>query len=59
MLDKRAAKKREKGEELEMKPFKERSGKRPAEAVEVSGVENRKRKKHSDGQLDSVLSSIF
>ncbi|KAF5371970.1 hypothetical protein D9615_008103 [Tricholomella constricta] len=59
VLEKRAEKKREKGEELEMKPRKERpSYKRVIEDSE-EGLQSRKKIKESEGQLDSVLSSIF
>jgi ESF2/ABP1 family protein len=62
VLDKRAAKKREKGEELEMKPL-ERSRKRPAD--DGNDTERRKKKekrvapKEDTVPLDNVLSSIF
>ncbi|KAG5639153.1 hypothetical protein H0H81_006412 [Sphagnurus paluster] len=55
VLEKRAEKKREKGEELEMKPRKERAHvkKRPVEDDEIA------RKKRKTGDLDTVLSSVF
>ena len=62
VLDKRAAKKREKGEELEMKPS-ERSRKRPAD--DGNDTERRKKKekrvvsKDDTVSLDNVLSNIF
>lgn len=62
VLDKRAAKKREKGEELEMKPM-ERSRKRPAD--DGNDTEHRKKKEKRVAptddtvSLDNVLSSIF
>jgi len=61
VLDKRAAKKREKGEELEMKPL-ERSRKRPAD--DGNDTERRKKKEKrapmdDTVHLDNVLSSIF
>ncbi|KAF8239498.1 hypothetical protein L208DRAFT_1237102 [Tricholoma matsutake] len=56
VLDKRAEKKREKGEEFQLKPFKERPNKRVIEEGENS---SHKKHKPSDAQLDTVLSSIF
>ncbi|KAF8075866.1 hypothetical protein FPV67DRAFT_386803 [Lyophyllum atratum] len=58
VLEKRAEKKREKGEELQFKPRTERPSKRAIEESEESS-QNRKKKKSSEGQLDTVLSSIF
>ncbi|RDB17016.1 Pre-rRNA-processing protein ESF2 [Hypsizygus marmoreus] len=58
VLEKRAEKKREKGEELQLKPLKERPYKRPAEGKE-EGSERPKKKKISDGELNTVLSSVF
>ncbi|KAG6911062.1 hypothetical protein DXG01_004577 [Tephrocybe rancida] len=58
VLEKRAEKKREKGEELEFKPLRERPPKRQLENLEEKS-QNHKKKKSSEGQLDSVLSSIF
>ncbi|KAH0586926.1 Pre-rRNA-processing protein ESF2 [Termitomyces sp. J132] len=58
VLEKRAEKKREKGEELRFKPLKERPVKRRTDdSEEVS--QNRKKHKSSEEQLDNVLSSIF
>jgi ESF2/ABP1 family protein len=58
VLDKRAEKKREKGEELQFKVNTERPRKRrPMEDVEDS--ERHKKPKASTGDLDTVLSSIF
>ncbi|GLB33266.1 putative pre-rrna-processing protein esf2 [Lyophyllum shimeji] len=58
VLEKRAEKKREKGDELQLKPRKERPRKRAVEDNE-DGSQNRKKNKHAEGQLDTVLSSIF
>ncbi|KAG5337115.1 hypothetical protein C0989_010736 [Termitomyces sp. Mn162] len=58
VLEKRAEKKREKGEELRFKPLKERPVKRRSDdSEEVS--QSRKKHKSSEEQLDNVLSSIF
>lgn len=56
VLDKRAEKKREKGEEFQLKPIKERPKKRIFEESESSA---HKKSKISDGQLDTVLGNIF
>jgi ESF2/ABP1 family protein len=56
VLDKRAEKKREKGEEFQLKPLKEHPKKR---VVEESESLARKKNKLSDEQLDTVLGSIF
>lgn len=56
VLDKRAEKKREKGEEFQLKPLKEHPKKRVMEESENS---SRKKNKVSDEQLDTVLGSIF
>ncbi|KAG6859805.1 hypothetical protein C0995_003709 [Termitomyces sp. Mi166 len=60
VLEKRAEKKREKGEELQFKPLKERltNPKRRNDDAE-EGSQSRKKQKSSEVQLDSVLSSIF
>jgi len=58
VLEKRAEKKREKGEELQLKPRKERPRKRAIEESE-EGSQSHKKKKYAEGQLDTVLSSIF
>jgi ESF2/ABP1 family protein len=59
VLQKRIEKKREKGEEMELKPFKERPHKRKAEKEDTAEEEGAKKKKTDDGRLDNVLSSIF
>jgi ESF2/ABP1 family protein len=56
VLDKRAEKKREKGEEFQLKPLKEHPKKR---VIEESENSSRKKNKVSDEQLDTVLGSIF
>ena len=56
VLDKRAEKKRERGEEFQLKPLKERPKKRIIEESESSA---HKKSKLSDGQLDTVLGNIF
>jgi ESF2/ABP1 family protein len=56
VLDKRAEKKREKGEEFQLKPIKERPNKR---VVEDNKSSVRKKSKLENGQLDTVLGSIF
>jgi ESF2/ABP1 family protein len=56
VLDKRAEKKREKGEEFQLKPLRERPKKR---VIEESESSSRKKNKVSDEQLDTVLGSIF
>jgi len=56
VLDKRAEKKREKGEGFQLKPFKEHPKKR---IIEESESSSRKKNKVSDEQLDTVLGSIF
>ena len=59
MLEKRAERKREKGEEFVFNLINtERARKRPAAAVEEEN-ESRKKKKDVDGQMDTVLTSIF
>ncbi|KAG6836836.1 hypothetical protein H0H93_002516 [Arthromyces matolae] len=60
VLEKRAEKKQEKGEELQFKPLKEPQtrSKRPADNTDEV-LQIRKRKKTSEDQLDGVLSSIF
>ncbi|EAU80561.1 hypothetical protein CC1G_09958 [Coprinopsis cinerea okayama7 len=55
VLEKRAEKKREKGEEFELKPVNVK--KRPR--GEAAGGEQKKKKAKSDVPLDSVLSSVF
>ncbi|KAG6889023.1 hypothetical protein C0992_006719 [Termitomyces sp. T32_za158] len=60
VLEKRAEKKREKGEELQFKPLKERPAKtkrRSDDSEEHS--QSRKKQKSAEEQLDSVISSIF
>ncbi|KAG6877449.1 hypothetical protein C0993_007133 [Termitomyces sp. T159_Od127] len=60
VLEKRAEKKREKGEELQFKPLKERPTKarrRSDDSEEQS--QSRKKQKSSEEKLDSVISSIF
>jgi ESF2/ABP1 family protein len=56
VLNKRAEKKREKGEEFQLQPLKERPKKR---VIEESDSSARKKIKVSDEQLDAVLGSIF
>lgn len=56
VLDKRAAKKKEKGEEFELKPNNQAPKKRPLEG-EIS--ESRKKQKGTSETIDSVLKSIF
>ncbi|KAL0565583.1 RNA-binding ATPase activator esf2 [Marasmius crinis-equi] len=56
VLDKRAEKKREKGEEMVLKPQPERK-KRPAE--DEGGSKKRPRAENNEKQLETVLSSIF
>ncbi|KAF8164886.1 hypothetical protein B0H34DRAFT_687011 [Crassisporium funariophilum] len=64
VLDKRVAKKKEKGEQFELKPLNQQTRKRPNDGDE----EHRTKKKHAppktvditkNAPLDSVLSSIF
>ena len=56
VLEKRAERKREKGEELVFNAMNtERTRKRPG----VEGNESRKKRRDVDGQLDAVLTSIF
>lgn len=59
VLEKRAEKKREKGEELEMKPRKERPMQKRTIEDSEEAMQSRKKKKSAEGQLDTVLSSIF
>ncbi|KIM34789.1 hypothetical protein M413DRAFT_450052 [Hebeloma cylindrosporum] len=54
VLDKRAAQKKEKGEEFELKPNNKQIPKK--RALESDGTESRKKQK---GTLDSVLKSVF
>lgn len=57
-MDKRAEKKREKGEELQLKPNTERPRKkRPIDEAEDSS--RQKKSKVSGEELDTVLGSIF
>ena len=59
VLEKRAERKREKGEEFVFNPINtERARKRPTPAAE-GGDESRKKKKDVDGQMETVLTSIF
>jgi ESF2/ABP1 family protein len=55
VLDKRAEKKRERGEEFQPKPLKERPKKRIIEGESSA----RKKSKLSDGKLDTLLGNIF
>ncbi|KAG6865382.1 hypothetical protein C0991_003085 [Blastosporella zonata] len=59
VLEKRAGKKREKGEELQFKPLRERPSKKRQVDDSDESSQSRKKKKSAEGQLDSVLSSIF
>lgn len=54
VLEKRAEKKREKGETLELRPNKRRA---PADAPDT--FKKRSRIEENDGKLETVLSSIF
>lgn len=56
VLDKRAAKKKEKGEEFELKPNNQAPKKRP---LEGESAESRKKQKGTSETIDSVLKSIF
>lgn len=53
MLDKRVEKKREKGEEFQLKEHPKKR------VIEESENSSRKKNKVSDEQLDTVLGSIF
>ena len=57
VLEKRVEKKRQIGEEFQLKRFKERPKKRVTE--ENEGLSHKKAKLSSDEQLDTVLGSIF
>jgi ESF2/ABP1 family protein len=56
VLDKRAAKKKEKGEEFELKPNNQAPKKR---SLEGESSESRKKQKGTSETIDSVLKSIF
>ncbi|KAG6811247.1 hypothetical protein H0H92_008365 [Tricholoma furcatifolium] len=59
VLEKRAEKKREKGEELQFKPLKERPVKPKRKLGDVEDSSQSHKKLKSEGHLDNVLSSIF